>query len=173
MWEYLQQRYQQSSAALRYSIRQNLQNLQQQDMSVEEFHSSFTRLSRQLDSMVPKACSGCKECAAKELYEEQNIMFDFVMRLRPDFEQIRGQLLSRTELPNMAVLSRLCLLRRPAFAHLPHLRWLFRMCLLLRSFLSLELLLPPLLVRLFALTARGLATVFRDVSSYTRSCWPS
>lgn len=76
MWEYLQQRYQQSSAALRYSIQQNLH---QQGMFVEEFHSSFTRLSRQLDSMVPKAGSGCKECAAKELYEEQNMMFDFLM----------------------------------------------------------------------------------------------
>ncbi len=102
MWEYLQQRYQQSSAALRFSLRKSLQSLEQGDMTIEEFHNAFTSLSRQLDSMVPKAGGGCRQCICKEKYEEQSLMFDFVMRLRLDFEPIRVQLLGRSTLPTMA-----------------------------------------------------------------------
>jgi hypothetical protein len=54
MWDHLKARYQQSSSTLRYSIRQNLHYLQQQqDMSVEEYYVAFTKLSSQLASMVP------------------------------------------------------------------------------------------------------------------------
>lgn len=62
MWDYLKGCYQQSSSALRYSLRQNLHHLQQQDMSVEEYYSAFTKISRQLDSMVPKPSPLCKDC---------------------------------------------------------------------------------------------------------------
>ena len=46
MWEYLQQRYEQTSAARQFSLLQTLYDLRQQDMSIEEYYSSFTRISR-------------------------------------------------------------------------------------------------------------------------------
>jgi hypothetical protein len=83
MWDYLKGKYQQSSSALRYSIRQRLHHLQQQDMSVDEYHTAFTKLHSQLDSMVLKPSSFCKNCAAswaaRDKYEQQKTMFDFVM----------------------------------------------------------------------------------------------
>jgi len=48
MWDHLQGRYQQSSSALRYSIRQQLHHLQQLDMSVEEYYIALTKLSSRL-----------------------------------------------------------------------------------------------------------------------------
>jgi hypothetical protein len=106
MWDYLKGKYQQSSSALRYSIRQRLHHLQQQDMPIYEYHTTFTKLHSQLDSMVPKPSSFCKNCAAswaaRDKYEQQNTMFDFVMGLRPEFEPLRVQLLGRPTLPTLS-----------------------------------------------------------------------
>src|SRR5438128_1074013 len=62
MWDFLKERYQQSSSALRYSILKQLHHLQQQDMSVEEYYAAFIKLSTQLDSMVPKPNFACNDC---------------------------------------------------------------------------------------------------------------
>ena len=70
-------------------------------MSIEEYYSSFTRISRQLTSMVPLFCAGCTGCVDKAGHNAQNLMFTFVMRLRPVFESIRVQLLGRVVLPTM------------------------------------------------------------------------
>ena len=106
MWDYLQSRYQQSSSALRYSLRQNLQHLQQQNMSIEEYYAAFNKISSQIASMVPKPSSLCTTCTpawtARETYDAQDTMFDFVMGLRSDFEPIRVQLLGRPTLPTLS-----------------------------------------------------------------------
>ncbi|CAN6351547.1 unnamed protein product [Urochloa humidicola] len=106
MWDYLQGRYQQSSSALRYSLRQNIHHLQQQDMSIEEYYIAFNKLSSQVDSMVPKPASLCAACTlawtASEKHDQQDTMFDFVMGLRSDFEPIRVQLLGRPTLPTLS-----------------------------------------------------------------------
>ena len=100
MWDFLKDRYQRSSSALRYSTLKQLHHLQQQDMSVE-YHAAFIKLSSQLDSMVPKSNPACKDCVARDKYEQQNKMFHFVMGLRSEFEPIRAQLLGRSTLPTM------------------------------------------------------------------------
>jgi hypothetical protein len=106
MWNYLQGRYQQSCSALCYSLRQNLHHLQQQDMAIEEYYIAFTELSSQLASMVPKSSSLCKDCVpswtARDKYDQENTMFDFVMGLRSEFEPIRVQLLGRPTLPTLS-----------------------------------------------------------------------
>ena len=101
IWKYLEQRYLQPSGALRYSLLQNLQNLQQQDMSIEDYHGAFTRITSQLMSMTPKSRFGCEACVAKENHEAESFMFQFVMRLRQDFENNRTQLLGRTTSPTL------------------------------------------------------------------------
>ena len=51
--------------------------------------------------MVPKSNPACKDCVARDKYEQQNKMFHFVMGLRSEFEPIRAQLLGRSTLPTM------------------------------------------------------------------------
>lgn len=101
IWKCLEQRYLQPSGALQYSLLQNLQNLQQQDMSIEDYYGASTRITSQLLSMTPKSRSRCESCVAKENYEAQSFMFQFVMRLRQDFENNRTQLLGRPSPPTM------------------------------------------------------------------------
>uniref|UniRef100_A0A0E0R5R8 Retrotransposon gag domain-containing protein n=1 Tax=Oryza rufipogon TaxID=4529 RepID=A0A0E0R5R8_ORYRU len=53
MWNYLKQRYTQESGALRFSLLQNLNNLQQQqNQSIEEFYNVFTRLTGQFEQLI-------------------------------------------------------------------------------------------------------------------------
>ena len=102
IWKYFEQRYLQPSSALHFSLLQNLHNTRQpEDMSIEEYYGAFTRITGQLGSMVPKGNSGCESCAAKEKYDHQTLMFQFVMGLKPDFENIRTQLLGRTTPPTL------------------------------------------------------------------------
>src|SRR6266542_511211 len=82
IWNYLEKRYLQPSGALEYSLLQNLHGIEQDEMSVEEFYGLFTRITRQLASMVPKSSPGCTSCAAKEKHDEQMLMLCFVMGLR-------------------------------------------------------------------------------------------
>uniref|UniRef100_A0A8R7R8I2 Retrotransposon gag domain-containing protein n=1 Tax=Triticum urartu TaxID=4572 RepID=A0A8R7R8I2_TRIUA len=100
MWKYFEQRYIQPSGALHFSLLQNLHNTQQQqDMSIEE---AFTRITGQLCSMVPKSSVGCKSCVAKEEYEHRTLVFQFVMGLKQNFENIR---LVQTRLHSLATTS--------------------------------------------------------------------
>lgn len=102
MWDYLKQRYTQESGALRFSLLQNLHNLQQQDQSIEEFYNAFTWLSGQLEAQTPKGASGCAQCKAREKHDQENLVYQFVMRLSSQFESIRVQLLGRPTRPTMA-----------------------------------------------------------------------
>jgi hypothetical protein len=51
--------------------------------------------------MTPKSRSGCESCVAKENYEAQCFMFQFVMRLRREFENNTTQLLGRPAPPSL------------------------------------------------------------------------
>ena len=89
IWKYFEQRYLQPSGALHFSLLQNLHGTQQNDMSIEEYYSAFTRITGQLGSMVPKSSPGCESCAAKEEFEQRTFMYHFVMKLRQEYENIR------------------------------------------------------------------------------------
>ena len=101
IWKYFEQRYLQPSGALHFSLLQNLHGTQQNDMSIEEYYSAFTRITGQLGSMVPKSSPGCESCAAKEEFEQRTFMYHFVMKLRQEYENIRTQLLGRPTSPTL------------------------------------------------------------------------
>jgi hypothetical protein len=101
IWKYFEQRYLQPSGALHFSLLQNLHSTQQNDMSIEEYYSAFTRITGQLGSMVPKSSPGCESCAAKEEFEQRTFMYHFVMKLRQEYENIRTQLLGRPTSPTL------------------------------------------------------------------------
>ena len=102
MWDFLKERYQQSSSTLCCSTLKQLHHLQQQDMSVEEYHAAFMKLSSQLDSVVPKPNAACKDCGVRDMYEQQNKIFHFMMCLWSEFEPIRAQIPGCSSLPTMA-----------------------------------------------------------------------
>jgi len=103
MWDYLQGRYVQNSGALLLTLMQGLHDLQQNEMSIEEYYTAFDRLMGPFLSMVPKCetgCSGC--CDKKNKFIEKFLIYQFCHGLRPDFESSRKQLLNASTTPSIS-----------------------------------------------------------------------
>lgn len=66
LWDYLQGRYIQSSGTLLHTLLQHLHELQQNDISMEEYYTAFDRVMGPFLSMVPKCEQGCSGCCAKK-----------------------------------------------------------------------------------------------------------
>jgi hypothetical protein len=85
MWFYLQKRYVQDSGALLHTLMQKIHLIEQHDLSIDEYYSTFDRLMGPLMSMVP-SCTGHK-------FIEKFFTYRFVMGLKTEFEAIRTRLL--------------------------------------------------------------------------------
>jgi hypothetical protein len=66
MWDYLQGRYIQNSGTLLLTLLQGLHELQQNDISIEEYCTAFDLVMGPFLSMVPKCEQGCSGCCAKK-----------------------------------------------------------------------------------------------------------
>ena len=101
MWESLECRYCGSSQAQIYTLYQALSGLQQGEDTVDQYYSRFCGLWRQVDALTPPYCAAhsaqllaCTQtCSSRRRHDETRRMYDFIMRLRPEFEQTRAQLL--------------------------------------------------------------------------------
>ena len=91
---------------------QTITNLQQGDDTVDRFYSRFCSLWHQIDLLTPVECSVAAAhsvtctgtCALRRRHEETRRMYDFIMRLRPEYEQFRSQLLhSPSAYPTFAI----------------------------------------------------------------------
>jgi hypothetical protein len=90
MWSYLQKRYVQDSGALLHTLTQKIHLIEQHDLSIDEYYSTFDRLMGPLMSMVPSCTAD--ECTAYK-FIEKFFTYRFVMGLRTNFEAIRTRLL--------------------------------------------------------------------------------
>ena len=101
MWAYLARRYCVSSQAQIFTLYQTLSGLQQGDESIDQFYSRFCELWRQVDALSPPECPihavaptvSCTPCLRRSQHEETRCLYEFLMRLRPEFESCRAQLL--------------------------------------------------------------------------------
>ncbi|KAH7654990.1 Zinc finger CCHC-type protein [Dioscorea alata] len=101
MWHYLERRYCGSSQAQLYTLYQALTSLQQGEDTVDQFYSRYCALWRQIDALTPSYCAvhaaqilTCSEsCSRRRSHDETRRMYEFIMRLRPEFEPTRAQLL--------------------------------------------------------------------------------
>jgi hypothetical protein len=96
MWYVLRQKYESTSqSTYLVAIRQE-QLLRQGDTTVEDFFDQLSVVWRQLDTLGPQlsptTCQSCRDqTAALELHQT----YDFLTRLRDEFEPLRAQLLAR------------------------------------------------------------------------------
>ena len=101
MWVYLKSRYCGSSQAQLYTLYQSLSSLQQGEDTVDQFYSRFCGLWRQIDALTPPYCTAhaaqlltcTQSCSSRRRHDETRRVYEFIMRLRPEFEQTRAQLL--------------------------------------------------------------------------------
>jgi len=70
--------------------------LRQGDSTVDDFYAQMSAVWRQLDSIGPPLSSStCDSCKAQKVALETRRTYDFLSRLRDEFEQLRAQLVSR------------------------------------------------------------------------------
>ncbi|MQL73573.1 hypothetical protein Taro_005932 [Colocasia esculenta] len=97
-WTYLTKRYVQSSGAREYQLRSELDSLRQGELSIQEFFGRLRRIWSELDAM--HVSGRVSTCSCGQQRDRQQL-YHFLIRLRPDFEALRAQLLHRSPLPSL------------------------------------------------------------------------
>lgn len=78
------------------SVEDQKRDLHQEDSTVNEFYDALSSIWRQLDSLHPSPCPTCPACQKIRSNSEYFRVYDFLTRLRPEFEMIRAQFVART-----------------------------------------------------------------------------
>jgi hypothetical protein len=103
IWAHLKQRYHLVVDTVHYSTLQQLQALKQDDDTVEAFFYRFMHLWSKLSSLLPlpDVCHGCACCVKRHQHDDKRCLFEFLIRLRPEFEPAKVRLLSCSPLPSV------------------------------------------------------------------------
>ena len=96
MWAVLRQRYEPSGQSTYIAALRQEQLLQQGDSSVEDFFRQLSAIWRELDTLSPQLSPDtCDSCRKQQSHLELRRTYDFLTRLRAEFEPLRAQLLAR------------------------------------------------------------------------------
>jgi hypothetical protein len=104
MWDHLPQRYQPSGDSLYFSTVRQEHALQQGDSSIEEFYTQSSAIWHQLESLRSAVCGACPYCRTVRSDLEFQRVYEFLSRLRPEFELRHAQLIARGRVPLSMVL---------------------------------------------------------------------
>uniref|UniRef100_A0ACD5VIJ4 Uncharacterized protein n=1 Tax=Avena sativa TaxID=4498 RepID=A0ACD5VIJ4_AVESA len=104
---FLRQRYQPSGDALYLSVVRQEHELKQGDSTIDDFYTQSAAIWRQLDSLRTAVCNTCPCCLIVRADLEFQRVFEFLSRLRKEFEPRRAQLLARGRVPLSEVLAEL------------------------------------------------------------------
>jgi hypothetical protein len=107
MWAHLRQRYQPSGDALYLSVVRQEHALQQGDSTIDEFYTQSAAIWRQLDSLRTAVCGTCPCCRTVRSDLEFQHTYEFLSRLRKEFEPHHAQLLAHGRVSLSEVLSEL------------------------------------------------------------------
>ena len=70
--------------------------MQQGDATIEEFFNQLSTMWRELDTLSPQlSLATCESCRKQQSHLELRRTYDFLTRLRAEFEPLRTQLLAR------------------------------------------------------------------------------
>ena len=101
IWDHLRQLYLPSSQAQKCSLVQTLASAYQRDRSVQAFFAELSDLWRQLDGMFTSGCSTCMSYTTIAQERDHLRMYEFPMRLRPEFESVLPQMMHRAVPPSL------------------------------------------------------------------------
>jgi hypothetical protein len=99
IWSQLKDRFVQDSGALLHTFMQQTHVIEQHDMSIDEYYSTFDRFMSALISIVT-ACT-VVPCPAHK-FIEKFFTYRFVMGVRPEFDSLRARLLHSSDTLTMA-----------------------------------------------------------------------
>jgi hypothetical protein len=96
MWSFLRQKYESTGQSIYLAIIRQEQLLCQGDSTVEDFFDQLSVVWRQLDTLGPQlSLITCQSCRDQTAALELRRTYDFLTRLRDEFEPLRAQLLAR------------------------------------------------------------------------------
>ncbi|XP_050889246.1 uncharacterized protein LOC127094459 [Lathyrus oleraceus] len=100
MWNYLKRIYNQENSAKHFQLELEIANYKQGALSIQEYYSGFlniwTKHSSIIDANVPKTSL----VVVQEVYNTSE-RDQFLMKLRLEFEVVRGALLNRNPVPSL------------------------------------------------------------------------
>lgn len=98
MWEYLQKVYTKKNNARRYQLECEIGSYNQGDLSVQDYFSNFQNLWAEYSDMIyPKVLS----LSVVQTINEHSKRDQFLMKLLPEFEAVRSNLMSRDPAPSL------------------------------------------------------------------------
>lgn len=101
MWDYLEKVYQQSNLAHKFQIEYDMLSYEQGEKTIQEFYAGFMDLWAGYEFVnMGNMTTACCIQNLKTIYDERKVM-QFLMKLRSDYENIRGNILNRGTLPTM------------------------------------------------------------------------
>ncbi|TXG56864.1 hypothetical protein EZV62_018177 [Acer yangbiense] len=102
MWEYLLKVYHQDNTARRFQLEYEIANYTQGNLSIQDYFSSFQNLWGEFSDMV-YAKVPATSLSAVQAVHEQSKRDQFLMKLRPEFEIARSNLMNREPSPSLDV----------------------------------------------------------------------
>ena len=104
MWEHLRCSYEIRNEAMYLAVVEEAQSLRQLDSTVDDFHRKMTDVWHRLDNLGAEFCGGgtCRCCDRHREQRDTLRLHEFLSRLRPEFETVRAQLLTRRPRPSLA-----------------------------------------------------------------------
>ncbi|TXG67369.1 hypothetical protein EZV62_008644 [Acer yangbiense] len=102
MWEYLLKVYHQDNTACRFQLEYEIANYTQGNLSIQDYFSSFQNLWGEFSDMVYAKVPAASLSAVQAVHE-QSKRDQFLMKLRPEFEITRSNLMNRDPSPSLDV----------------------------------------------------------------------
>ncbi|KAK7245636.1 hypothetical protein RIF29_40484 [Crotalaria pallida] len=100
MWEYLKKVYNQTNSARRFQLECEIANYTQGSMSIQEYYSGFMNLWAEFSDIV---CATVSKNSLSDVLATHEVSKrdTFLMKLRPDFENLRSHLMNRHPPPTL------------------------------------------------------------------------
>jgi hypothetical protein len=100
MWTYLKKIYSQQNTARRFQLEHELSTLQQDSLSISDFYSRFTNLWTEYTDIV-YAGLPFEGLSSVQSVHETTQRDQFLMKLRPEFEGPKSNLMNREFVPSL------------------------------------------------------------------------
>ena len=100
MWAYLKKIYSQNNTARRFQLEHEIAIFQQDSLSISDFYSHFMNLWAEYTDIVYDNLSA-EGLTSVQTVHETTKRDQFLMKLRPDFEGIRSNLMNRAIVPSL------------------------------------------------------------------------
>jgi len=100
MWNYLKRIYNLDNAAKRFQLELDIANYKQGNLSVQEYYSGFLNLWTEHSAIIHVDVPKSSLADVQEVYNTSR-RDQFLMKLRAEFEVVRGALLNRNPVPSL------------------------------------------------------------------------